>query len=130
MPKSLTYRNAVLDSLLGSGSPATLYIGLFTAAPNADGTGGTEVTGGSYARAAITNNSTEFPAASGGTKSNANAIDFAPASADWGTIVAAVLFDALTGGNRYYFGNLTAARTVLNGDQFGFAATQAVFTES
>jgi hypothetical protein len=129
MAKSLSYANSVLDALFGSGTPATLYVGLYTAAPNADGTGGTEVTGGSYARVAVTNNATNWPAASGGVKSNANAITFAAATANWGSVVSAGVFAALSGGTPYYFGNLDVARTVNNGDAFSFAATQLVITE-
>lgn len=91
----------LLDHVFGGSDytrPATLYIGLFTAAPT-DAGGGTEVTGGSYARAAVTNNATNFPAASAGAKTNANAITFATATADWGTVVAVGIFDALSGGN-------------------------------
>lgn len=116
--------NASLDLTYGDGSPATLYFALFTASPSPDGTGGTEVTGGSYARKAVTNNATEFPAASGGVKSNANPIAWATATANWGIVTDLVVTDALSAGNRYDFGPLTAARTVNNGDTFSIAATQ------
>jgi len=52
--------NAALDSLFGSGSPATVYLCFYSAAPTKAG-GGTEIT--NLARKAITNNSTNFPAA-------------------------------------------------------------------
>ena len=132
MAKSELYANTVLDDLFGSGSPATLYIELLTALANPDGTGGTEVTGGSYARAAVTNNNTNFPAASGGEKSNANAITFATASADWGTIQGVRIRSASSGGGGdiYYHGALDTPRTVNNGDTFSFAATQLVIQES
>lgn len=93
--------NKVLDHVFGAtaySAPGTLYVGLFTAAPT-DAGGGTEVTGGSYARASVTNNTSNFPNASGGAKSNGNAITFATATADWGTVVAAGIFDAGTSGN-------------------------------
>ena len=128
MPISDAYANAILDELYGSGTPATLYFALFTAAPAADGTGGTEVTGGSYARAAMTNNATNFPAASGGQKSNGTGISWATASALWGTVTHLVVFDALSGGNRYDFGPLDAPRTINNGDTFSVAPSQFVIT--
>lgn len=118
--------NDVLDDLYGSGSPATLYFGLFTSAPAADGTGGTEVTGGSYARAAVTNNATNFPNAATAQKSNANAITWATATALWGTVTHLVVFDALTGGNRFDWGPLDASRLINNGDTFSIAPTQFV----
>ena len=130
MAKSESYSNDVLDALFGSGSPATLYVGLYTSAPNSDGTGGTEVTGGSYARKAVTNNNTNFPDAVSRQKSNANSIDFVTPTANWGTVVAVGIFSALSGGTPLYFGNLVTPRTINNGDAFGFAATQLVITEN
>lgn len=130
MAKSLTYANEVLDAKYGSGAPATIYVALYTAMPNADGTGGTEVAGGSYARAAVTNDAANFPAAASGAKQNANAIAFATASANWGTVVGCATKTALTGGNTIHFGTLETARTVNNGDTFSFAATQLVIQES
>lgn len=129
MPKSTAYANEILNYLFGSGSPATLYIGLYTSAPNADGTGGTEVTGGSYARAAVTNNATNWPAAAGGVKQNGTAITFATASANWGNVTSAGVFAASSGGTPKYFGDLDTDRTVNNGDAFSFATSQFVITE-
>lgn len=129
MAKSVEYSNAVLDALFGSGNPATLYVGLYTAAPNADGTGGAEVAGGSYARAAVTNDAANWPAAAAGEKSNAAAINFATATAAWGTVVAAGVFAALAGGIPKYFGNLDTSRTINIGDTFSFAIDQLVITE-
>lgn len=95
----------ILDLIFGNTAysiPATLYIGLFTVTPADDGTGGTEVTGGSYARVALTNNTTNFPNATGGdpsTKSNGIAVTFPAATANWGTVVGVGIFDASTSGN-------------------------------
>lgn len=130
MPKSTAYANEILDYLFGSGSPATLYIGLYTDGPNADGTGGTEVTGGSYARKAVTNNNTNWPAASGGIKQNGAAITFVTATANWGSVESAGVFAASSGGTPKYFGDLDTARTVNNGDAFSFATNQFVITET
>lgn len=123
---SEAYADDVLDLLYGSGSPATLYFGLFTSAPAADGTGGTEISGGSYARAAVTNNATNFPAAAGAEKSNGTAITWATATALWGTATHIVVFDAASGGNRYDWGELDTPRTINNGDTFSIASTQFV----
>ena len=57
--------NVALDALLGSSSPATVYLCFYSAAPTKAG-GGTEIT--NLARKAITNNATNFPAASAGAK--------------------------------------------------------------
>ena len=77
----------LLDHVFGGADytrPTTLYLALYTAAPS-DAGGGTECAGGSYARASVTNDATNFPAASGGAKSNGTAIAFAQATASWGT---------------------------------------------
>jgi hypothetical protein len=117
--------NIELDALYGSGSPANIFIGLFTTLPAADGTGGVEVTGGSYARASVVNNDTNWPDAVAGVKSNGVAIDFPTATADWGVVVGAMSFDGSGGGaNRYDFGALDTDREILNGDDFSIAPTQ------
>lgn len=125
----------LLDHVLGGPDyvrPATVYIALFTVAPTDAAGSGTEVTGGSYARAAVTNNATNFPAASGTsptTKTNGTTISFATATADWGTVVAAAVFDALTDGNFLYWGTLATSKPVFAGDVAEFAAGQITFTE-
>jgi hypothetical protein len=94
------------------GSAPTISVGLFTTAPT-DAGGGTEVTGGSYARK--TTAGSDWNAASGGGPSlttNANAITFVTATADWGTALAPVVafggFDASSGGNLLWWDYLSA----------------------
>lgn len=111
-------------------SPGTLYIALFTAAPSDSG-GGTEVTGGSYARVAVTNNTTNFPNASGTnptSKANGTTITFPTASASWGTVVAFGIFDASSGGNLIAWADLTANKTIGSGDTASFAASSLTIT--
>lgn len=129
MSKSVANANATLDALYGSGTPATLYYGLYTSAPAADGSGGSEVSGGSYARKAVTNNVTNFPAAAGGVKQNATAIDFVTATALWGTVEAAGVFSAVSGGTPIQFGDLTTPRTIDSGDAFSIAIGAHTITE-
>lgn len=122
MSKSNYLENAILDHMLGGPDyvrPATVYMALFTAAPT-DAGGGTEVTGGSYARVAITNNATNFPAAVGGVKTNGTAITFPTPSAGWGTVTHWGLFDASTSGNLLRYGTLTVSKTVDSGDVISF----------
>lgn len=124
--------NKVLDSVLGNQSfPAnsTVYVALFTITPS-DAGGGTEVTGGSYARVAVANNLTNFPAASGGSKSNGTDVTFVEATANWGTIVAFGIFDAASGGNLLYWGAVSPNKTINTGMQFRFpASTGLTITE-
>lgn len=107
--------NKLLDHFLGttSYSMPTVYVGLFTVAPN-DAGGGTEVTGGSYARQTATFSA----AASGATSNNAN-IDFTGMPAC--TTVAIALFDALTSGNMLLWGTLTTNKTTDAGDTLRIA---------
>jgi hypothetical protein len=126
------WSNAILSLLFGQQSPSaigTLYFALYTAAPT-DAGGGTEVSGGSYARVSVTNNTTNFPTASSQQSQNANLINFGTASANWGTIVAVGVFDASTSGNLLYWGPLTVNKTINSGDSFKIAANNATFTES
>ena len=62
--------NELLDHVFGAAAyaaPATLHMALSTADPLDDGTGLVEPTGGAYARAPVTNDLTEWPAAAGGS---------------------------------------------------------------
>lgn len=83
-----------------SSRPSTLYFGAFTESPT-DAGGGTEVSGGGYARVSVTANGTNFTAAAsaGDTVPNAVAIAFPVSTADLGTVVSIGIFDAASGGN-------------------------------
>ena len=118
----------LLDHVFGGGDytrPANLYFALFTAAPSDSG-GGTEVTGGSYARVNMTNDATNFPAATTTagvtTKKNGTTIQFAQATANWGTVTHWGVFDASTSGNLIVHGALSASRSVVSGDAPRFLA--------
>lgn len=110
--------NQLCNAILGGGTwtrPGTVYVALFTSGPD-DAGAGTEVTGGSYARVAVANNSTNFPNAAGGAKTNATQIAFPTATADWGTITGMAVFDAATSGNCLLAFPFATPREVLNGD--------------
>jgi hypothetical protein len=121
----------ILDYVLSAAaftSPATVYIALFTVTPSDSG-GGTECTGGSYARAAVTNNATNWPAAVAGSKSNGTAITFITATAGWGTVVAFGIFDNSAGGNLIYWGPVSPSHAVLNTETAQFPAGTLIITE-
>jgi hypothetical protein len=127
MAKSSYLDNALLNAVLVNTtytSPATVYVALYTATPGPGG-GGTEVSGGSYARTACT-----FSAASGGSLSNSANCTFPQATASWGTIAYFGIFDNATAGNLLYYGSLTASKTINSGDQLQFAAGGITVTES
>lgn len=118
----------ILDHTTGKtdiGTLPTAYIGLYTAAPT-DAGGGTEVSGGSYARKSTPG--ADWNAASGGSVANAAAITFVQATADWGTVTHFGIFDAASGGNLLMWGTVTPNKAVQNGDTARFAAGQLTLT--
>lgn len=120
--------NKLIDHLLRNTAfavPTGIYVGLFTAAPS-DAGGGTEVTGGSYARVQIGPSTSAWNATQGGTAGassgsggqSANAADatFPAPTANWGSVTHFALFDAASGGNMLFWAALAAAKTINNGD--------------
>ncbi len=107
------------------GTAPTPYIALFTANPS-DAGGGTEVTGGSYARVS---SAAKWATPSAGSVSNNAEIAFATASAGWGTVTAFGLFDASSGGNLLRWAALGASKAVDSGDTARFASSTLTFTE-
>ena len=98
-------------------SPTTVYAALFTVAPSDTG-GGTEVSGGAYARQSMA-----FSVSGTGTlATNSAAVEYPTATADYGTVVAVGIFDASTSGNLLAYASLTANKTVASGDVFRFNA--------
>lgn len=106
--------------------PTNLYVALLTAAPS-DAGGGTEVTGGSYARVSVASTlanwagtqaaaSTVASSGTSGTTSNNAAITFPTPTANWGVVTHFGIYDASTGGNLLFHGALTTSKTVNNGD--------------
>jgi len=94
------------------------YVALFTAAPS-DAGGGTEVSGGSYARQLA---GLSAASGTGGTTSNASDITFPTATADWGTVTHCALMDAVTAGNMIMWSALDTSKTVASGDTFKISA--------
>lgn len=128
MSKTDYAENKVLDHLNGKSSYTmpTVYVALLTAAPS-DAGGGTEVSGGSYARVATSG--ATWSAASGGAASNAAAITFPTATASWGTVTHYATFDASSSGNMLRWAALTASKTIGSGDTASFAIGALSMTE-
>ena len=102
----------ILDHVFGGNAytaPATLYLALYTATPSDTG-GGTEVSGGSYARQTVAFTVT------GDTASNTAAVEFPTATANWGTITQVGVFDASTAGNLLAYADLSASKIIESGD--------------
>jgi len=95
--------------------PTTWRVALYTAAPSDTG-GGTEVTGGGYARQAVTFS------VSGDTASNTAALEYATATAPYGTVSHVGVFDAATGGNLIAYAALATSKAIATGDVFRIPA--------
>lgn len=127
--------NKLVDQLFrGQSAPATttLYVALYTSAPSDSG-GGTEVSGGAYARVAVTSSlanwagtqsagSTVASSGTGGQTSNNAAITFPTPTAGWGTVTHFAIYDAASAGNELFWGALTIAKTINQADTVTFPA--------
>lgn len=112
--------------------PTTFHFALFTTAPNfLTGLGGTECSGTGYGRIGVARSTANFDASLGGNGAtqNTNEIQFsASANSDWGTIVAAGVYDAATLGNFLWGANLASSKVVNNGDPVSIPAGDADFS--
>lgn len=133
--KSDYLENGVLNHVLRNTSltqPATnVWVALFTAATTDTG-GGTEVTGGAYARVRVQGTSA-WDAPSNGATANTSDINFVQATANWGTVSHVAIIDSCsdTGTNNFlYHGSLTSSKVVNNGDTFKFNAGDLDITEA
>lgn len=109
MGSKATYlKNKLIDHYMGQTAftQPTPYLGLYTGAPT-DAGGGTEVSGGSYARIDV---SGFFGSATGGASANTSDVEFAQATAAWGTVKAFGVFDNSVGGNLMLWGYLISTR--------------------
>lgn len=105
--------NSTITSALGLITTGTPYLALYTSNPTAANTG-TEVSGGSYARKAIT-----FSAPSGGTVTNTNEIRFTGMPTAVATHFA--IHGTLTGGTDFRaYGALSATVSASSGDEVVF----------
>lgn len=120
----------LLDHICGLASytaPATLYLCKFTAMADGEVPTFTEVAGGSYARAALTNDGSLFTR-TGTVIKNDGIIPFAAASAPWGSLTHWGLADHPTAGNLLIYGELTDPISVLMGATYRVAAEQLAIT--
>lgn len=108
----------------------TLYVGLSTATMTDATTGQTVVepttVNTAYARVAVTNNSTNFPNATGTTpttKNNGTAINFPVCTTNWGTCTDFFFADgaAVGTGSVLGYGVLSTPKTISSGDSASFS---------
>lgn len=130
--------NAIIDALFRAqslGAPATWYVALDTTACS-DSAAGTEVTGGSYARASLAASLANWKATDGGTSSastgtggqtkNAVAITFPAPTANWGSVTHFRLVSASSGGTTWICQALTTPKTINSGDAAPSFAIDAI----
>lgn len=126
-------RDAIFNKILRNTNfttPVTVYVACFTAITDAVAGTGTEVStsGTAYARVAVT---LTDPAGTGAGQASAD-VNFAQATADWGTIVGVALVDTASGA----FNALTKIKTlspsklVSNGDVFTIPAASLTVSYS
>lgn len=130
--------NKLVDAILRNqafSSPATVYVGLSTAACS-DSSVGTEVANSNnYSRVSVASSlanwagtqssgSTTASSGTGGQTSNNNAINFPTPSGSWGTVTHWFLIDSGTwgSGNLLLCAALTTSKTINSGDTVSFAA--------
>ena len=132
----------VLDSVFGRipnyNWPGTLYIALFTSMPDDSGANGSEVStsGTGYSRLPVSNNSTNFdptPTSTGGSnvkgvKKNKTAWVFPTATAAWGEVRGAGIYDASSGGNLLWLFEWSQPRVVAANDTMRVEALELQFT--
>lgn len=98
--------------------PASVYVSLHTGDPGL--TGASEVSGGSYARVAVTRSTSAFDAPSTAStnrqSANSAAITFPAPTGTWGTVTHVGVWDASSGGNFLYGAALDTNRSPINGD--------------
>ena len=101
----------VLEHVFGGNAftaPSTLYVALYTVAPSDTG-GGTEVSGGAYARQTAT---FTVSGTNPTTASNTAAIEYPSATANYGTVVAVGVLDASSGGNLLAYSTLDSSKVM------------------
>jgi hypothetical protein len=136
------YANSAIDQMFRSATwakPTHNWLALFTVLPT-DAGGGTEATGGGYARVDLPPLDTNWLATQGGTSgsssgttgttSNAVVVTYAgPVSAPWGTIVGIGSFSLVTAGVLQIWAPLNNPIVISSGDTPpSFAVGSIVFT--
>jgi hypothetical protein len=142
--KSDYLENKIIDWLFRGQTftpPAALHFALLTTNTDDDGSPLVEVSGGSYARVAVTPSlanfagtqaagSTTASTGTSGTTSNNAAITYPAPTANWGSVTGLAIYDAPTGGNMLIYTALTTPKTVNNGDPApSFAAGAFTYQE-
>lgn len=128
--------NKMIDLLFRAQSfswPSSVYLALYTTVPTRSDTGGTECTGGSYARVELPSTlsdisgtqgtgTTSASSGSSGRISNNNDLAFPAPTGDWGDVEGEGIRDAATLGNLLFINAFSLPKSVVSG---GAAPTHA-----
>jgi len=117
--------NELYDHVLRNASytsPTNIYMSLHTADPTDAGTG-TEVSGGSYARTAVT-----MGAPTNGSGTNSSDVQFPQCTSDWGSVTHIAIWDATTAGNMLLHSPLDTSKDITTGDVFKVASGSLTVT--
>lgn len=107
MPFSPDLRSKLMQAVFANGSysgPAKFYVALFNGDPTNTGK---EISGGNYERLEVN------LAVSGPTATNVNKVLWEPATADWGNVNYAAIYDEPTAGNMLASSILAQPFTIL-----------------
>lgn len=119
-----TYLEAKIQEWWADGTafpaaPSNVYVALHTGDPGNDASAN-EVAAGDYSRAETAAADWSVTGSGPTHVENANEIQFSTATSDWGTISHVSLWDASTGGNALWQGELDTSRTVNTDDRLVF----------
>ena len=109
-------------------APATLWLGLSVGDPTDTGSLAGEPVGNAYERVAITNNTTNFPNVTAGSKASGATFTLPRALGSWGTITHFFYSDAQTAGNMLGSGLLSEAKAITTGDTPNFLSGSLTIT--
>lgn len=131
MGKSTYLSNKFLDHALRGiaySVPAKVYLALLKDMTDVEEKGDLshEVSGGGYTRKLLSS----LPASSAGSITLKADLFFAPATADWGSVVGFAITDAASGGNVLYAGTLKNSRAFYAGDTPYIPAGTLVISET
>lgn len=111
-------KNQILNNIFRNGEK-TIYIGVSKTAPSEDGTNCTEPTASSYKRFAAKCDTTNWNESVQGSTTNSVVFRFNEAQESWTTAASPVthwvIFDAATGGNMMFYGELMRAQEIPTG---------------
>ena len=110
-------KNKLLDHAVGKTAftkPDAVYLAAFVGDPEGAGTEVTANTTTDYIRKVITWGT----AADAGAISNTAEVDFGVAGSAWGTLTHLAIYDAESSGNRLWSDEMSASKTIAEGDTF------------